>query len=269
MASFDSPTQLTGDLFLLTNHKSPFAAHQVELLKAIQNCGSISKAAKAVGISYKTAWDRIDAMNNMSTEPLVLRASGGAKGGGTQLTSLGERIISGFQSLLEEHEQFIARLGAELHSLQDVANFVSSERLNSSVRNQFRGQVSAIKAGATQCEVQLDIGISTPLVAIISQDSLAQLNLAVGSDCIALVNDSDIVLTQDSQVATSARNRLTACITRVNLGAVNSDISLDLGQNKSLSVVLPNSSVEAMALTTGQTLEAMFKAPNVILLRAD
>ncbi|MBU2238251.1 MAG: LysR family transcriptional regulator, partial [Gammaproteobacteria bacterium] len=86
---------LKGEVFLLTEQHKSFASAQIELLAAIDECGSISKAAKQVGISYKTAWDRIDAMNNMSAQPLVVRSTGGAHGGGTLLTELGHRVISG------------------------------------------------------------------------------------------------------------------------------------------------------------------------------
>ena len=76
-----SGTALKGDLVLLSEDQ-PLSQNQVALLQAIDDCGSITAAAKQVGISYKTAWDRIDAMNNLSTEALVARSAGGRKGGG-------------------------------------------------------------------------------------------------------------------------------------------------------------------------------------------
>ncbi len=68
-----TPSTLQARLFLSANDQS-FAAEQIQLLQAVETCGSISAAAKHLGISYKTAWDRIDAMNNMSSRPLVLRS---------------------------------------------------------------------------------------------------------------------------------------------------------------------------------------------------
>ncbi|HLN90349.1 MAG TPA: LysR family transcriptional regulator, partial [Patescibacteria group bacterium] len=47
---------------------------RIGLLEAIDRCGSISRAAREVGISYKTAWDAVDAMNNAAEKPLVRRA---------------------------------------------------------------------------------------------------------------------------------------------------------------------------------------------------
>lgn len=259
--------QLAGNIFLLTDTNASFASHQVELLKAIKHCGSISKAAKEVGISYKTAWDRIDAMNNMSPQPLVLRASGGAKGGGTQLTELGESIISGFESLLAEHHAFIEHLGSKLHSLQDIAKFVRNDHLISSARNQFHGTVSRITLGAVNCEVELDIGAQQPLTAILAKESLTQLALQEGQNCNAIVSDSVIVLSKDTQIATSARNRLMGQVERLVTGAVNSDVTIALGNNKTLNAVITNTSAEEMQLAQGDHICALFKAPSVILMR--
>ncbi len=70
-------TALKGNLSLLSGDKGSLTELQVQLLTAVDECGSISAAAKKIGISYKTAWDRINAMNNMSDKPLVLRSVGG------------------------------------------------------------------------------------------------------------------------------------------------------------------------------------------------
>lgn len=66
---------------------------RIELLEAIAEHGSIVKAAKAVGISYKTAWENIETMNNLADAPLVERLVGGKEGGGTRLTAQGQQTI--------------------------------------------------------------------------------------------------------------------------------------------------------------------------------
>ena len=101
---------LKGDLFLQQGERQSFSQNQIALLGAIVSAGSISGAARLIGISYKTAWDRIDAMNNLSTKPLVIRSAGGAKGGGTELTEFGRQVLSGFNALQAEHAEFVERL---------------------------------------------------------------------------------------------------------------------------------------------------------------
>ena len=59
---------------------------RVRLLEAIDEFGSISKAARQVPLSYKTAWDAVNAMTLMADQALVVRTVGGAGGGGGCLT---------------------------------------------------------------------------------------------------------------------------------------------------------------------------------------
>src|SRR6185369_14777996 len=81
-----------------------FGGHgRIALLAAIADCGSITQAAKAVGISYKGAWDAIDTMNNLAGEPLVERLAGGKGGGGTHLTQRGRQLVDNFRIIEREH----------------------------------------------------------------------------------------------------------------------------------------------------------------------
>jgi molybdate transport system regulatory protein len=259
--------QLRGDIFLLSGKQQAFAATQIELLKAIAECGSISKAAKLVGISYKTAWDRIDAMNNMSNRPLVKRSAGGAQGGGTVVTPLGQRIIEGFQSLQDEHQKFLERLGGELHTLNDVANFVRGESMKTSARNQFRGTITRITPGAVNAEIELDIGANQPLIAIITQESVDRLGLETGGETVALIKASSVIVSTDTEIVTSARNKLVGTVIRIVVGAVNTDVTIDVGAGKSVSAIITNTSATELGLEEGQPACALFKAPNVILLQ--
>jgi molybdate transport repressor ModE-like protein len=71
---------------------------RIALLAKIAECGSITQAAKAIRMSYKAAWDAIDAMNNLAGEPLVERLAGGKGGGGTRLTARGEQLVANFSA---------------------------------------------------------------------------------------------------------------------------------------------------------------------------
>lgn len=263
----DHPTRLHGDVSLLTDDERTFAASQIQLLQAVDASGSISKAAKQVGISYKTAWDRIDAMNNLVSQPMVTRSAGGSKGGGTALTDFGRDIVRGFQALQEEHRLFVERLGHRVRSIQDVADFLRSGSMVTSARNQFRGTVTGITVGTVDTEVELSISPQQSVTAIITQDSLERLDLTVGTSAVALVKASSVILSTDPSPATSARNKLTGPIARIIQGAVNSEVTLDLGEGKTVCAVITNVSVIDLGLEVGQTACAIFKASSVILLK--
>ncbi|WP_104743230.1 winged helix-turn-helix domain-containing protein [Helicobacter cinaedi] len=81
------------------NEKSYIGVGRAELLTRIAESGSISKAAKQMGMSYKAAWDSVDIMNKLSPSPLVESSNGGKGGGGTKLTPLGFEALKAFNEL--------------------------------------------------------------------------------------------------------------------------------------------------------------------------
>ena len=66
---------------------------KVDLLEAIAATGSITAAAKHLGMSYRRAWLLVDTMNRCFRGPVVAAEAGGARGGGTALTPLGADVV--------------------------------------------------------------------------------------------------------------------------------------------------------------------------------
>ena len=79
--------KLEGQLWFAHEGQNLAGQGRIELLQQIADTGSISKAAKAAGMSYKTAWDAVDAMNKATGSPLVERSVGGKGGGGGPRTT--------------------------------------------------------------------------------------------------------------------------------------------------------------------------------------
>jgi len=77
---------------LLTQHIAR-RPQRIALLQHIAEQGSITRAAKAAGISYKAAWDAIDELNNLDSRHLVDRSTGGRCGGGPHLPAEGQRVL--------------------------------------------------------------------------------------------------------------------------------------------------------------------------------
>jgi molybdate transport system regulatory protein len=75
---------------------------KAELLEWIDRAGSISAAAKGMGLSYRRAWLMVDTMNRCFKAPLVSAAHGGAKGGGASLTNEGRSVLSDYRALVSE-----------------------------------------------------------------------------------------------------------------------------------------------------------------------
>lgn len=90
---------------------------RVELLEKIMEHGSISKAARAMGMTYKKAWDLISSMNSQSAVPLVLTQTGGGGGGGAVVTEAGQQAISLFKGLRQRLDAFMSEENERIKSL--------------------------------------------------------------------------------------------------------------------------------------------------------
>ncbi len=81
---------------------------RVTLLQRIKEYGSISQAARSMGMGYRHAWDLVDSMNRNAPVPLVLTQRGGKKGGGAVLTPEGEAAIELFHDFLARFREYMA-----------------------------------------------------------------------------------------------------------------------------------------------------------------
>ncbi len=178
--------KLEGQLWFAHEGQNLAGKGRIELLQQIADTGSISKAAKAAGMSYKTAWDAVDAMNKATGSPLVERSVGGKGGGGTRLTAKGEELVAAFLRYQQEHEQFLARL-AEDTSLEPYLQVMQRLRLRTSARNQLYARVVRVEPLALNDRISLQLDGGQPLVALITRTSSERLNLSAGSEVVALI----------------------------------------------------------------------------------
>lgn len=79
-----------------------FGPGRANLLELIRESGSIVKAARIMGMSYKKAWDMVEQMNRRGQKPYVVTHKGGKKGGGTELTETGKRVITSYRRLIDK-----------------------------------------------------------------------------------------------------------------------------------------------------------------------
>lgn len=93
-------------MWICTKDGTYLGEGRISLLTEIDKHGSISKAAKAMKMSYKKAWELINSMNKQSNELLVLRKTGGKNGGGSELSPAGKKAIVLFSELNKKSKQF-------------------------------------------------------------------------------------------------------------------------------------------------------------------
>ncbi|MEP7100560.1 MAG: TOBE domain-containing protein [Burkholderiales bacterium] len=239
---------------------------RMQLLAEIARAGSITQAAKVVGLSYKGAWDAVEQMSNLAGEALLDRTVGGKGGGRTQLTARGIELVRNFELIQQEHARFVARLNAQARGLTQDYSLMESIAMKTSARNQFAGTVRRVRGGAVNDEIEIEVIGGLRIVATVTSESRAELGLEVGAKAFALVKASAIILMTDSAgVKLSARNQLAGKVTRVTPGAVNSEVVLELRGGGSVAAVITNESAKALGLVTGSAATALFKASSVIV----
>jgi molybdate transport system regulatory protein len=257
---------LQGSVWMTVGGENFGGPGRVDLLAKIAETGSITQAAKAIRMSYKAAWDAIDAMNNLAGVALVERLTGGKGGGGTRLTARGAQLVQNFRLLEQVHRDFVQQLNRQAAGIADDLNLISRLNMKTSARNQFFGTVSRVKPGAVNDEIELDIAGGQKLVAIVTRESTESLGLQPGRQAFALIKSSSVILvTQAEGALFSARNQLQGTISRLTPGAVNTEVVLDLAGGGTVAAVITNESADTLELAEGKEATAMFKASSVIV----
>ncbi|WP_407314566.1 TOBE domain-containing protein [Pseudomonas sp. nanlin1] len=155
---------------------------RIALLQHIAEQGSITRAAKSAGLSYKAAWDAIDELNNLANAPLVERAVGGKGGGGARLSAEGERVLRLYLKLQAMQAQVLE--AAEQASDLDLLGRLM---LRTSARNQLHGRVHAVQPQGRNDLLSLALSNGLQIKALITHDSTLRLELAEGAEAFALI----------------------------------------------------------------------------------
>ena len=236
------------------------AVARMALLEAIKATGSISAAARLVGLSYRAAWDAVQALNNLFEDPLVATTAGGKTGGVAVVTDHGRAVLAAFQRVHAELEAARAKLEHRLD-----ADIFWSLGMKTSARNALRGKIVGIRSSAVNAEITLRLADGLEIVAVVTAQSVENLGLVIGNPAIALIKSSFVVLAKGENLRTSARNQLSGVVSAREDGSVNSDIRLDLGAGKTLSATITLESACALEIAVGDRMTALIKAPHVIL----
>ena len=261
-----SNTGISGSLWIHRQQSEFLGGERTNLLEKIDELGSITKAAKAVGISYKTAWDTVNMINNLAEKPLVDRSAGGKGGGGTSLTAEGKKVITQFKTIQEEHRKFLDNLEGRLGDTESLYKFLRRISMKVSARNTFAGSVTAITKGAVNAEVTLSLKGGIPLTAVVTNGAIDNLGLKVGAEAYAIIKASSVIIGTDLHDArVSARNVFCGTIAKIIEGPVNTEVDVEIGGGNTVSAVITHDSSIRLELKVGGHACALFKASSVII----
>jgi len=241
-------------------------SRMIDLLRAIDQSGSINKAAKQVGLSYKGAWQMIERANNLAPKVLITTTTGGSKGGGTCLTAAGQSLLRLFTRLEQQHAEFLQQLNQSLAEDPDMQMLLKRLVIKTSATNQLFGIITAIQKGAVNAEVLVELKGGEQIVASLALTELKRLELSIGDDVVMLINDPEIIINTDpGNYPLSARNCLRGTVIRVQYDGVDSEIVINLPSGDSLVATISQVSALALGLNPGISAYAAFKSNAVIL----
>lgn len=233
---------------------------RIELLIAIQNTGSISKAAKEVPMSYKTAWEAVDSMNNLSQKPVVKKATGGSGGGGTTLTEYGENLVESYRQLQQEHQKFLKRLGALTNIDTGMLKDMGRLGMQISARNQIQCSIASLKSKQVNSEIHLTLKSGKTLNSIITNTAVEALNLKVEDEVMAIFKSSSVKMLKK----TSASNALEGKVIYMNDGKKNVELILDIGSEETIVAVMK---IEEVNLKVGDKAWAVIDERDIMVGR--
>ncbi len=258
--------ELNGALWLHKAEQKFLGRERIALLEKIDELGSITKAAKAAGISYKNAWDLVNMINNLADQPLVERLTGGKGGGGTTLTDYGKTVVRQYQVLQEEHRKFLANLEGRLGDTAGLYRLLRRISMKVSARNVLAGTITKITRGGVNSEVALSLTGGTPLIAVVTNGAVENLGLKEGVSAYAIIKASSVMVGSDLHDArVSARNLMCGTVSKIIEGPVSAEVDVEVGGGNTISAVITKESGSNLGLKVGGHACTLFKASSVIL----
>jgi molybdate transport system regulatory protein len=154
------------------------------ILEEINRSRSISKTAENLGMSYRYVWNYLDEVKKIVGEPVVETFKGGrVGGGGAQLNKLGRYLLSEYKRISEN-----VITGVSGKKLLEVRS------LKISARNRIKGKVSSVKKDGVMAAVKIKVTEPTEITALISAESVKELEIKVGDDVEAVVKATEVMV---------------------------------------------------------------------------
>lgn len=256
--------ELTSKLTLEMLGKPFLLEKRIELLHAIEKNGSISKAAKAVPMSYKSAWEAVDTMNALSPEPIVSRETGGKDGGGTTITAYGKQLLKNYAILKAEHTRFLERL-SELTDVQSGAfKTIGRLAMQISARNQIQAEVVSVESQELKTKIILRLKSGKELASIITKEALESLHVEPKQIVIAIFKSNTVFLSGTKDVK-HTENSLHGIVNKIEKDAQSAKIMVDIGGYDTIIAVVPTEDMEKMALNEGNSVTVSIDANDIMI----
>lgn len=217
-----------GDSVSLANaFSNDMSDKRIEVLRKIGETGSISKAARENGISYKAAWQAIDTLTNLTGVTLVEKVVGGVGGGGAKLTEEGNRLLE-IADVIQKSRNDVLRQFSD--TATSKGHRASSLGIRTSMRNYLPCHVVGLKMNGQIVRVCLSAVEDIPgIVSRITRTSAELLGLEPDVAVVAMFKAMAVKVFDDDPTANmKAANCLQGVVSRVSRGETSDEITLEL-----------------------------------------
>lgn len=175
-------------LWLETEEGYVFGQGTFDLLMKIQEVGSLSGAAKALGMSYRHAWGLIKRAEGRVGEPLIRTYKGGRLGGGgAKLAPAGRRLIEEFSRVRMALSQIY------VDDLSWEGLFVKI-----SARNKVAGEVLSVDKGDVAATVKIRIDVPCVITSFITKEAVEGLNIRKGDRVAAVIKATAVMVSKEA-----------------------------------------------------------------------
>lgn len=206
---------------------------RLEVLRSVQQVGSISQAARATGVSYKAAWQAVETLSNLAGVPLIEKVVGGPGGGGARLTAQGLTLLHAADLLQSARTQALARLRRSTQGSPISVTGLAAVGLRTSMRNNLPCTVQEVGRAHGAARVTLALADGQVLASRITLESLQLLGLAPGMPVLAMFKATAVTVAPRI-VALAGVNLVSGKVARRSTGSAAAEVSLQLAPGLAL-----------------------------------
>ena len=206
---------------------------RLEVLRSVQQAGSISQAARLNGVSYKAAWQAVETLSNLAGVPLIEKVVGGTGGGGARLTAQGLALLHAADVLQTARAQALAKIRRSVGGSAIKLSGLAAVGLRTSMRNNLPCTVKEVRRAQGAARVSLTLADGQVLASRITLESLQLLGLTPGMSVLAMCKATAVTVAPRI-VALAGVNLLTGKVARRSTGSAAAEVSLQLAPGLAL-----------------------------------
>ncbi|WP_455369293.1 TOBE domain-containing protein [[Eubacterium] cellulosolvens] len=158
----------------------------ISLLKAIDEYGSISDAARKIGMSYRFAWNQIKEIERAIGQPILKTKVGGKYGGNAELTSKAKEILKEYDKI----NKYLSQVLQDKNRWEWIG-------LKISARNRLKGIVEDVEKGSVTSKVKIKIETPVTITSVITKEAVEDLELKRGDKVEAIVKSTEVMVSKE------------------------------------------------------------------------